>query len=115
MSNITEEEWEKIYENFDSQSILDALSHIDHARGYLADRENFRPPEIREQLFEMHTTAVDIVRHGSKDKEKIRELFDYANDLTMEISDLIEHLQKADTILDKLLELYPDSLAYDEE
>ena len=113
IKKITKEEWEKIYENFDSHEILEAVDHIDHARSYLSDGGNLRPPEIRTELLKMHSTAMNIVRHGNKDKETLREFFDTANDLSMQLYDLIEELEKVQKILDNLLEQYPDSLNLD--
>ena len=34
MVKITEEEWQKLYENFDTHSLLEAVDHIDEMRGH---------------------------------------------------------------------------------
>jgi hypothetical protein len=110
MSDITEDVWNNIYEHFDSQEILDAVGHIDTARAYLADTEINKPPEIRNELIDMHSVAMDIVRYGSRNKEKVADFFDTAYGLSDEITDLMEELEKVQNISTNLLEQYPESL-----
>tara|TARA_R110002167_G_scaffold355156_1_gene569401 strand:+ start:3456 stop:3800 length:345 start_codon:yes stop_codon:yes gene_type:complete len=110
MPNITEKEWAKIDDDFDSTDIQKVVRIIDKARGYLNDIDGYKPPQMREDAMEMHGVAMDIMHHHSRDKAKHQALFDHAYDLSMELDDLIELLENAKGILDNLTDLHPDSL-----
>ena len=87
-------------EDFDTMTLLEAVDHIDEARGYLADGENLEPPEIRQGLMKLHGLAMEVVNEGQN--EKAREMFDLAMDLDMQIDGIIEALRSAQEILAQL-------------
>jgi hypothetical protein len=108
MAKMTQKEWENLYENFETTWLLDAVDHIDNARGYLGDGENWEPPQMRTDLLKLHQMAMDVVNNGWT--SKARDFFDNAFDLEMQVSDLIEELETVQNTLNKLLDLYPKSL-----
>lgn len=108
MTKMTEEEWQNLYENFETTWLLEAVDHIDNARGYLGDGENWEPPQIRTDLLKLHQLAMDVVNKGWT--SKTQEFFDLANDLDMQIFELIEELEFVQNTLTKLIDLYPESL-----
>ena len=63
---MTEDEWQKLYENFETRWLLDAIGEVDTLRGHLSDDEYQRPPEIRDNLFKLHQLAMEVVNDGSR-------------------------------------------------
>lgn len=113
MVKMTNEEWQNLYENFETTWLLDAVKKIDEARQHLGDGENWEAPQIRTDLLNLHQLAMDVVNNGWT--EKAGELFDMASDLEMQVSDILEALEAVQQTLSKLTELYPESLAYANE
>ncbi len=109
MAKMTEEEWQNLYENFETTALLDAVNEIDKTRQHLGDGENWKPPQIRTDLLRLHGLAMDVVNNGWMDN--VQKLFDMAGDLEMQVDDIIESLEKVRETLSKLNELYPESLA----
>ena len=64
MAKVTEEEWQALYENFETTWLLSAVDQLDKVRGVLADGENWEPPEIRTNLLKLHQLAMDVVNKG---------------------------------------------------
>ena len=108
MAKITNEELQNLYENFDTARLLDAIGQIDEARRHLGDSENYKPPQIRFDLFKLHELAMSVINNGST--EKAQELFNMAFDLEMQVSTIIELLENVYCTLGKLTDLYPQSL-----
>jgi len=84
MAKMSDDEWQKLYENFETTWLLSAVDHLDVVRGQLADGDHLEPPEIRTDLLKLHQLAMDVVNNGWTSEAK--ELFDMAGDLEMEIS-----------------------------
>ena len=61
---MTEEEWQKMHENYETTWLLDAVVQVDELRGHLGDGEHFEPPEIRTSLLKLHGLALDVVNNG---------------------------------------------------
>ena len=40
--------------DFDTMALLEAVDHLDQIRYRVADRDHYAPPEVREQLMELH-------------------------------------------------------------
>lgn len=110
MTKMTNEEWQTLQDNFETTLLLDAVKEIDATRTHLGDGENWEPPQIRTDLLKLHQLAMDVVNKGWT--ENAQDLFEMANDLEMQVSDIIESLESVQNTLNKLLELYPESLAY---
>ena len=113
MAKMTDDEWQKLYENFETTWLLSAVDHLDAVRRHLADGDHWEPPEIRTDLLKLHQLAMDVVNNGWT--SKAREFFDMAGDLEMQISEIIESLEFIQNVLFKLTALYPESLVYDDE
>ena len=108
---MTEEEWQQLYENYETTWLLTAVDKIDKARGHLGDGENWEQPQIRTDLLTLHGLAMEVVNNGWT--SKARQLFEMAYDLEDQVSDLIESLEAVQEILSKLTGLSPENL--DEE
>ena len=109
---MTDEEWQHLYENFETTNLLAAVDALDGVRGVLGDGPNWEPPELRINLLKLHQLAMDVVNQG--DKDQAQEMFDLANELDMEVFGLIESLEAIQSVLSALTELYPESLSYDD-
>ena len=79
MNRLSEKAHQKLYENFETTTLLDAVDHLDRLRSELADDEDFRPPTIRQDLLRLHQLAMDVVNSGYLNKGEA--LFDLAFDL----------------------------------
>jgi len=88
------------------------VDHVDKLRGHLAD-DGLRPPEIRIDLLKLHQMAMDVVNRGQT--SKAQEFFDLAYELESQVFDMLESLEYVYEKLNKLSDLYPDSLAFDDE
>lgn len=105
---ITDEELNRLDDNFETASLLRAVHEIDKMRGLLNDRDNFRPPEIRDDLLKLHTLGDRLI--NARAKGEAREFFDLAMELDDQVFDLMESLEVVRDILTKLTDLYPESL-----
>jgi len=45
-------------EDFETHDLLDAIDHLDMARNHLGDGVNHEPPELRKDLFRLHTALL---------------------------------------------------------
>ena len=109
VAKIKREDLEPLQEEVQSREILDCVDNIDHARTYLGDGENFRPPQIRTDLLKLHALAMSVINHVNT--SKAQEFFDLSSDIESEISSLIEHLENVQEVLTKITNSAPDSLA----
>jgi hypothetical protein len=50
--------------DFDTMDLLEAVDHLDQIRYRVADQEKLRPPEVREQLMELHQLIFGLMREG---------------------------------------------------
>tara|TARA_R110002111_G_scaffold94276_4_gene146285 strand:+ start:650 stop:988 length:339 start_codon:yes stop_codon:yes gene_type:complete len=112
MIKIKEDEWQNLYDNFETTWLLDSVKQIDSVRGHLGDDEDFRPPEIRTNLLKLHSMSLDVVNSGYMGEAK--EFFTLAYELGDQIYDIIEHLESVQSVLTKLTSLYPESLMHEE-
>ena len=88
---MTEEEWQYLYENFETTELLSAVDAVDCLRDDLNDGEGCRPPELRTNLL------------------KLQEL---AMNLDEQVSHMMNELEQVQDTLAKLVALYPESLSY---
>jgi hypothetical protein len=109
---VTEDEWRKLYENYETAWLLNAIDHIDNLRGHLGDGEHFQPPEIRTDFLKLHGLAMDVVNNGREGR--LREMAELAEDLDIQLSDMMEEMEALHRILSNLIQLLPAS-AYNEE
>jgi len=92
---MTEEEWQHLYENFETTALLSAVDAVDCLRDDLNDGEGCRPPELRTDLLKLHELAMAVVNNGARGQA----------------SKMFELEQVQDTLA-KLVALYPESLSY---
>ncbi|MQW35544.1 transposase [Sinorhizobium meliloti] len=105
---ITDAELNKLEDNFETADLLRAVDEIDKMRSYLNDRDNFRPPQIRDDLLKLHGLGDRLI--NARAKGVASEFFDLAEELDGQVFDLLESLEAVRDILAKLTELYPESL-----
>jgi len=104
---MTEEDWERLYNNYDTTSILRAVDDIDELRGSLGDGLNLEPPKIRADLLKLHQLAMTVVNLGQE--ADLKQMATLALDLQDETDDLLETLQNVNQAINKLLKLLPES------
>lgn len=109
MAQMTEDEWQHLYENFETTWLLSAVHKLDEVRSMLREGEDCDPPDIRTALLQLHGLAMRVVSEGATSKAE--EFFETAQDIELQISDMIETLQSIQNVFEKLHSLYPDSLA----
>lgn len=93
-------------ENFETSDLLEAVGEIDEARGYLNDLEDCGPPELRRDLLKLHQIAMNVAHDGAR--EKAREMFDLAFELRDQLSELMDHVERAHAILDTMIDFAPE-------
>ena len=64
MAEVTEDELQHLYENFETTWLLSAVDKLDEVRSILLDGENLEPPEIRTALLKLHGLAMAVVNEG---------------------------------------------------
>lgn len=62
----SDEEWQHLYENFETTRILAAVDSIDSLQDDLNDRDHFAPPTIRCDLLKPHQLAMAVVNNGAR-------------------------------------------------
>lgn len=104
---MTEQEWHKLDENFETTWLLDAVGHIDTLRSHLSDRDSIRPPQMRDDMLELHQLAMDVVNNGWDGQlRKMAFLTVALEDQAMDVMMSIEAIHKT---LSRLLALLPES------
>jgi len=111
MSKMNEDEWQNLYENFETTWMLTAVDHIDLLRTHLGDGEYAKPPEIRTDMLKMHGMAMELVNQGWTGQAN--DLFGMADDMEMQVSEMMKSLEYIQSILLKLTTLFPTSLLDD--
>jgi hypothetical protein len=67
---------------------------------------------MRDELLQLHRLAQAARRSGTS--AEVRELFDLAQDLELQIGEWVEALGGIQTTLSAVTALYPESLAYED-
>ena len=106
---MTDDDWQHLYENFETHALLDAVDAVDSLRDDLNDGEYGRPPEIRTNLLKLHGLAMAVVNQGAVSQAP--EMFDLAMDLDEQVSQMVTQLEYIQDTLSQLVALYPGSLA----
>ena len=109
MAGMTEEEWQHLYEHFETTWLLTAVDKVDELRRMLMDGEDGEPPEIRDDLLRLHGLAMEVMNNGVT--SKVEAFFELAQGIESQIEDIIEALEFIQRVFTRLNELYPDSLA----
>lgn len=105
MSDFRERTHRKVYEGFETTSLLDAIDHLDNLRRGLSD-DGIRPPQLRDDLLKLHQLAMDYINEGDLDKQE--ELFDLAFDIGDRIFDWVQSLEAIEITLQNLTAFAPD-------
>ena len=106
---MTEEEWQHLYENFETTELLSAVDAVDCLRDDLNDGEGCRPPELRTNLLKLHELAMAVVNNGSRSQAS--KMFDLAMNLDEQVGHMMNELEQVQDTLAKLVALYPESLS----
>jgi hypothetical protein len=110
MARLSKETLQELSDNFDTMDILYAVDQLDEIRALVADRENYRPPEVRDNLLKLHKLVHSIINEGhvSSDSD---ELWNLAYDIEDDIYPILENAEKILDTLRKLTALAPDEEA----
>jgi hypothetical protein len=76
---ITEAEINRLESDFEADDLLRAVDEIDKMRGFRSDRDHFRPPEVRDDLFRLHSLDDRLI--NARAKCQAREFLDLAEEL----------------------------------
>ena len=107
MARLSEETLQELSDEFDTMDILSAVDQLDEIRALVADRENYRPPEVRDNLLKLHKLAHRIINEGhvSSDSD---ELWNLAYDIEDDIYPILENAEKILDTLRNLTSFAPD-------
>jgi hypothetical protein len=105
---VNERDWQRLTEGYETSQLLDAVDALDEARGVLGDDEHGGPPRLRTNLLRLHGLAMDVVGEGFV--SKAAGMFDLADDLALEVSGVLEALERVQGALERLVELRPNQL-----
>ena len=100
--------WQRLHENFEIYTLLQAVDALDEARGVLADTEEGGPLQMRHDLLNLYGLAMELINEGFRSRGE--EMVNLAVDLQSGINHLITLLEEVQTPLDQLLELVGDDL-----
>lgn len=95
-----------LQDGFETYDLLDTVGLVDALRRELGDDADGRPPELRMDLLKLHQLAMDVVNEG-RDR-KATEMFDLADDLSFQVFELKQKLERIEDTLDRLLEFRPE-------
>ena len=104
MKNPTATKWDRLTENFETMSLLQAVDAVDRLRERVSD-DGHRPPELRDRLLKLHELAMDVISRGHK--AKIGAMFDLANELSTDVDDMVEALRVIQNSVEELVALDP--------
>lgn len=94
------------FEEFDTQTLLDAVDDLDSLRALLGDGPAMEPPKLRADLMDLHRMAMAVVHHGSEDATF---LVDRALDIEDQIEAISETVERIRTVLEELTKgIYQD-------
>lgn len=108
----TESDWEPLRDGFDSAQVLAAIDILDRLRAHLGD-VGLRPPEMRDQLFTLHTLAANVINHGQLDAG--RDLAELADELESRASDVLHQAEQLYELLHTLVALLPETVWEDDD
>jgi Mg2+ and Co2+ transporter CorA len=109
MAEPTEEEMRRLYEGFEPHDLLDAVDLLDEMRNRFQGPGTDDPSELRIDMLKLHGLAMAVVNNGAA--PKTQAMFDLANDVQDEIASMREAIGKIEKTLNRLMDLYPESLA----
>jgi hypothetical protein len=110
---MTDDEWQTLYENYETPWLLEAVDQVDILRDFLNDGANRQPPAIRTELLQLHQLGIAVINEGNRGHAE--RLFDLAEDLGLQVIDMLSELEKIQDTLAKLVALRPESLDDDTE
>lgn len=105
---MNERDWQRLTEGYETHQLLDAVDALDEVRGVLGDDENGGPPRLRTDLLHLHGLAMDVMGEGFV--SRAAGMFDLADDLSLEVSGVLEALERVLNALERLVELRPVDL-----
>lgn len=108
MYQITEDDMQKLYDEFETTRLLDSAKRIDYMRGCFEQGDRGEPAEIRDNIFKLHELAIAVCNSGQKNK--VMDMADLASDIQSQINEMIEALESVKKTVDDLLEACPDHL-----
>lgn len=102
---MTDEEWANFTDGFASVELFALVDGIDELRGHLNDGERDSPPQIRNDALKLQVLAARVLNEGAR--SSANEMFDLANDLEAQVSEMIEQLEEMQQVLIRLAGFRP--------
>lgn len=91
-------------DDFETQDILYAVDSLDEIRDAMGDN-SINPPELRNQLLNLHSLIFNIIRKGSEIDD---EIFNLKDDIIESLETIIENAQEIYEKVNDLDELLPE-------
>lgn len=107
VSRINRRALERLREEFDTMQLLDAVSALDAIRRQVADRDDLRPPAVRDVLLELHRMAHKLINEGDELSDD-EDLWALAFAIEDTIFPILESAEKIMDIVSDLTVLAPD-------
>ena len=99
-------------DQYDTAELLEAVDSLDTIRGILADGDNLEPPQIRNDLLNLHGLAIQVVNQGYPvDKD----MLSLAGEIEWQIEDIIEAAERIQKTVSELVLLCPTKDDFDED
>lgn len=94
---------QKFYEQFETTDLLGAVDNLDILRQELADDEDGRPPEIRQELLKLHQAAMAVSHRG--DLTQAQAMFDLAFGIEDQLFTMWESLKAIEKTIQGITDL----------
>lgn len=105
----TEEEMRRLYDGFEPHDVLDPVDIFDKLQSDFQAPSSDDARDLRTDLLSLHGLAMAVINNGAA--HKAQAMFDLANDVQDQIASMRESITKIENTLNRMLGLYPESLA----
>jgi len=101
--NLNEEDRDSL-DDFDTQEILYAVDSLDELRDALGDK-SVSPPELRNQLLNLHSLLFDVIREGGDIDD---EIFNLKDDIIQSLGIIMHNAEQIYEKINELADLLPE-------
>jgi hypothetical protein len=107
MSRIDRKTWMRLRDEFDTLRLLHAVDALDTIRSLVADRDEIRPPAVRDELLKLHRLAHTLLNEDDEFGDDA-DLWDLAFAIEDDIYPILENVETILETLRDLIALAPD-------
>jgi len=108
MARISEKTRQKLLDKFETMDILEAVEALDQIRHIMADGDEIKPPQVRDDLLNLHSILHKVVNEGH-DMSEDEDIWKLASEIEDTLYPLLENAEKIVNVLQKLMDLDPDN------